>query len=79
MGNVPSVPVPTTCTTTADRTNIAWRIDKKFGKGTAAELYKLSKRITQIDERHLEQLLAAAKMGFRVYEQLYNDLLKNRD
>jgi hypothetical protein len=50
-------------------------IDKKYGKGTAAELYRLSKRITQIDERQLEQLLAAAKMGYRVYRQLYDELM----
>jgi hypothetical protein len=36
-------------------------IDKKFGKGTTVELYRLSKNITQIDERKLDQLIAAAR------------------
>jgi hypothetical protein len=54
-------------------------IDKRWGKGTAAELYRLSKRITQIDERQLEQLIDAAKRGYRVYEQIYKELFKNED
>ena len=48
-------------------------IDRKFGKGTAAELYKLSKTIKQWEPKHLEQLISACKMGYPVYVQLFNE------
>ncbi len=54
-------------------------IDKRWGKGTAAELYRLSKKITQINERQLEQLLDAAKRGYTVYSQLYSELMSPSD
>ena len=49
-------------------------IDRKYVKGTAALLYKESKKIKQWEIKELEQLLAAAKMGYPVYVQLYNEL-----
>lgn len=50
-------------------------IDKKFGKGTAPELYRLSKQTRQWEVKGLEQLIAAAKMGYRVYVQVYNEFM----
>jgi hypothetical protein len=45
-----------------------------MGKGTAAELYRLSKQTKQWEVKHLEQLIAAAKMGYPVYKQLYEEI-----
>jgi hypothetical protein len=49
-------------------------IDKRWGRGTAAELYRCSKQIKQWDVRELEQLLSAAKHSYLVYTQLYDEL-----
>jgi cytolysin (calcineurin-like family phosphatase) len=49
-------------------------IDQKYVQGTAAELYRLSKTIKQWDTRELEQLVSAAKMGYPVYVQMYNEI-----
>jgi hypothetical protein len=38
-------------------------IDKKYGKGTAAELYRLSKTITQLDERQLGAIARSREDG----------------
>jgi hypothetical protein len=49
-------------------------IDKLHGKGTAKFLDKLSRRIEPWTITELEQLTTAARMGPRVYEQLYFEL-----
>jgi hypothetical protein len=49
-------------------------IDKRWGHGTAKELYRLSQKLKSWDIRELEQLTSAAKMGFNVYRQLYDSL-----
>lgn len=49
-------------------------IDRKFGKGTAAALYKKSKIARQWELRQIEQLIGAAKMGAKVYGQLYKEI-----
>jgi hypothetical protein len=49
-------------------------IDKKYGKGTAAQLYKLSKLIKQWEVKELEQLLSAARHSYLAYTTLYDQL-----
>jgi hypothetical protein len=49
-------------------------IDKKFGKGTAAWLYKLSKTIKLWEVKELEQLLSAARHSYLAYTTLYDEL-----
>jgi hypothetical protein len=50
-------------------------IDQKYMQGTAARLYQLSKTIKQWEPKHLEQLFSAAKKGYSVYVQLYNEFM----
>lgn len=49
-------------------------IDKTWGKGTSTKLFKASQKLKQWDDRELDQLASAAKMGFNVYRQLYDSL-----
>jgi hypothetical protein len=49
-------------------------LDQKFGAGWAAFLQKLSDTIEPWTIEELQQLRAAAKMGARVYRQLYFEL-----
>jgi hypothetical protein len=46
----------------------------EVGRGTATELFKLSMTLKMCELKELEQLIAAAKMGYPVYVQLYDDL-----
>ena len=52
-------------------------LDKRWGAGTADEMYKLAHTTKKWDIKHLEQLTSAAKKGVRVYSQLYRELDKN--
>jgi hypothetical protein len=49
-------------------------LDKKFGRGTAAFLERLSHKTEPWDTRELDQLKVAARYGARVYEQVYFEL-----
>lgn len=49
-------------------------LDKKWGKGTAQKLYKLSQKSVQWEIAELEQLTSAAKHSFLAYQQLYDQL-----
>jgi hypothetical protein len=49
-------------------------IDAKYGDGTAKFLYELSKPIHQWTTGELNLLKDAARMGSRVYEQVYFEL-----
>jgi hypothetical protein len=51
---------------------------RKYGKGTSARLYQESQEIKQWESKHLEQLIDAAKKGYPVYVQLYNELMPAR-
>ena len=53
----------------------AENVDIKWGAGTAAELYRLSKQTKQWEIKELEQLVAAAKMGCPVYKHLYEEII----
>ena len=49
-------------------------LDRKWGKGTADRLYKLSQKIEPWTTEELEQLRSAARMGYPVYCQFYRKL-----
>lgn len=49
-------------------------LDKKWGKGTAKQLYKISMKQKQWDIKEIEQLTHAARLGFNAYKQLYGEL-----
>jgi hypothetical protein len=49
-------------------------LDKKWGKGTADELYAKSKELRQWDLNELNLLKDAAKRGIKVYEQIYKEI-----
>jgi Bacteriophage Lambda NinG protein len=49
-------------------------LDKKFGKGTAAFLERLSRKIEPWSVTELDQLRAAARYGYPVYLQVYREL-----
>lgn len=49
-------------------------IDERWGKGTAEELYRLSKTTKQWSVKDLEKLIAALKVGYAAYEKLYFEL-----
>jgi len=49
-------------------------LDAKWGKGTADRLYKLSQEIEPWTTSELQQLRSAAKMGYRVFTQVYFEL-----
>lgn len=49
-------------------------LDKKYGKGTAAFLERLSRKTEPWETRELDQLRAAAKYGTTVYTQVYFEL-----
>jgi hypothetical protein len=49
-------------------------LDRKFGRGTAAFLERLSRKTELWDTRELDQLKMAARMGWRVYAQVYFEL-----
>lgn len=49
-------------------------IDKTWGDGTAKELFKTSQQVWQWTIEELQQLESAAKMGWNVYMQVYDDL-----
>ena len=49
-------------------------LDKRWGRGTAQRLYRLSQKTKQWDVKDLDALTAAARMGFPVYKQLYDEL-----
>jgi hypothetical protein len=50
-------------------------LDKRWGRGTAQRLYKLSQQLRQWDERDLNVLTDAARRGFAVYRQVYDELV----
>jgi hypothetical protein len=56
----------------------ALAIDERFGKGTAAKLFKLSKTIKQWEIGELEQLTSAAKHSYLAYTTLYDQLASQR-
>lgn len=49
-------------------------LDKKYGKGCALFLEKLSRKIEHWTETELDQLKSAAKMGHQIYTQTYYEL-----
>ncbi len=49
-------------------------IDKKWGKGTAQKLYKLSKTSWQWTIEELDQLTSAAKHSYLAYCTLYDEI-----
>jgi hypothetical protein len=49
-------------------------LDKKYVLGTAAELYRVSQQIKQWDARELTALIAAAKLGYSYYVDLYQKI-----
>lgn len=49
-------------------------IDRKWGRGTAKKLYRLSKKIWQWEISELEQLADAARHSFMAYRQVYDTL-----
>lgn len=49
-------------------------IDRTYGAGWAAFLYKLSQKIEPWETKELQQLRSAAKMGFPVFKQVYFEL-----
>ena len=51
-------------------------IDDKFGKGTAAKLFTLSKTTEQWEIRELEQLTSAARHSYLAYTTLYDQLVQ---
>jgi hypothetical protein len=53
-------------------------IDKRWGKGTAARLYKLSQTTKQWEIKELEQLTSAARHSYLAYTQLYDELSARR-
>jgi hypothetical protein len=46
-------------------------IDRQYGRGTAAFLERLSRKIKPWTTEELGTLRAAAKMGFQTFEQTY--------
>lgn len=50
-------------------------IDKLWGTGTAAELYRTSRKTVQWDIRELEALRGAAKHSWLAYLTLYDELI----
>jgi hypothetical protein len=54
----------------------ALAIDKKFGKGIAQKLYKLSHISRQWEIKDLEQLTSAARHSYLAYTTLYDELSK---
>jgi hypothetical protein len=50
-------------------------IDKKWGRGTAKELMRISAILKQWDVRDLDALTDAARRGFPVYKQLYDAIM----
>jgi hypothetical protein len=50
-------------------------IDERFGKGTAAKLFKLSKTTKQWEVGELEQLTSAARHSYLAYTTLYDSLM----
>ncbi len=53
-------------------------IDKKWGRGTADKLYKLSMKTKQWEIRELEQMTDACRKGYPVFVQLYNELMSTK-
>lgn len=49
-------------------------LNVRWGKGTTEFLYRLSQNIEPWETRELEQLRAAARIGYPVYLQLYREL-----
>lgn len=52
-------------------------IDKLHGRGAAAFLERLSRKTEPWDTRELDQLKAAARMGYQVFLQVYMELRPN--
>lgn len=49
-------------------------LDKRWGKGTATMLYKISQSMRQFSIEEMQQLTHAAKLGYPAYQQLYSEL-----
>jgi hypothetical protein len=60
-----------------DTYNHAKGIDLRWGQGTAEYLDKLSRQIKQWDARELTALIAAAKLGYRFYIDVYEKIGPN--
>lgn len=53
-------------------------LDRKYMEGTAKILFDTSKQTKQWTITELEQLTDAAKRGYPIYVQLYNELMPTR-
>ena len=49
-------------------------LDKRWGKGTAKELFHLSMKMKNWTAEEINQLTDAAKRGYRIYVQLFDEL-----